>query len=218
MRRERGILIWSAGGLASGVLAASVWAQEPVPPTGPAPQVVEERGGPIHRAFHKFGRVLQNNWIGYPKEFVEPPPGFMVGEAFGTMKAKANPHRFTLYRSDFLDGSDKLSPAGAARFNLMATRLNGWLGPILIEWSPDQPELAEARKTAVLAILQGGGLPVIAERVVIGPSPFPGMLGTDAANNYNTMITRDQTAPNSYSLTPTQGAGFGGGSSGAGGP
>ena len=52
---------------------------------------------------------------------------------------------------------------------------------------------------------------MIPERVVIGPSPYPGMLGTDAANNYNVMIIRYQTAPASYSLTPTAGAGFGSG-------
>ena len=84
----------------------------------------------------------------------------------------------------------------------MASRLRGWLGPVLIEWSPDQPGLAEARRTAVLAILQGGGLPVIPERVVIGPSPYPGMLGTDAANNYNILITRDQGAPTGVLVDP----------------
>jgi hypothetical protein len=212
MRREKLAKFWSAGGLAGGVLAATVWAQAPVPPTGPAPEVAcEARGGPIRRAVHHVGRVLQDNFIGYPQEFIEPPPGFTLNETFGTMKGKANVHRFTLYQSDFLDDSDRLSPVGAARFNLMATRLCGWLGPVVVEWSPDRPGLAEARRAAVVAALQGAGLPVIPERVVIGPSPYPGMLGTDAANNYNAMIIRDQRAPATYSLTPTAGAGFGGG-------
>jgi hypothetical protein len=214
MRNERVLIFWSAGGLAGGVLAATVWAQEPVPPTGPTPRVVCEQEGPIARATHHFGRVLQDSFLGYPKEFVEPPPGYYLREVFGTMQAKANPHRFTLYRSDFLDNSDKLSPYGATRFNLMAQRLGGWLGPLVIEWSPDQPGLAEARRAAVLAALKGAGLPVIPERVVIMPSPYPGLLGTDAADNYNVMITRDQAAPSSYSLTPTFGAGFGGGQGG----
>ncbi len=212
MRCERVVKFWSAGGLAGTLLAVSVWGQSPVPPTGPCPPGsgrVQE--GPIHRAFHHVGRKLQDNFIGYPQEFVEPPPGFYISEHFGTMKGKANVHRFMLYRSDFLDGSDRLSPGGAARFNLMATRLGGWLGPVVVEWSPDQPGLAEARRTSIASILQGTGLPMAADRVVIGPSPYPGTLGTDAANNYNVMITRDQSAPTSYSVTPTAGAGFGGG-------
>lgn len=212
MKKERVVLFWSAGGLASGLLAAAAWAQPPVPPTGPAPATVRRaEGGPFHRAKRHVGRVLQDNFIGYPQEFVEPPPGFHVSEIFGTMKGKANIHRFTLYRSDFLDGSDKLSPTGAARFNLMATRLGGWLGPVVVEWCPDLPGLAEARRATIVAILQGTNLPLGAERVVIGPSPYPGMLGTDAAQNYDVMILRDQRAPSSYSLTPAAGAGFGGG-------
>jgi hypothetical protein len=211
MTRDRVMIFWSAGGLAAVVLAASVLAQEPACPTGPAPRPVQQRPGPINRALHHTWGVLQDNLVGYPPEFVEPPVGFYVRENNEMMKAKASPHRFTLYRSDFLDGTSRLSPGGAARFNLMANRLRGWLGPLLIEWSPDQPGLAESRRTAVLALLQGGGLPVIPERVVIGPSPYPGTLGTDAANYYNTMITRDNAAPSTYSLSPTVSGGFSGG-------
>jgi hypothetical protein len=209
MRRTRRWIIWSAGGLASGVFAASAWAQAPVPATGPAPDVPCERPGLLRRAFRHSFNVLQDNWMGYPQEFVEPPPGFYVAETYGIMKAKADPHRFTFYRSDFLDGTSQLSPYGASRFNLMACRVRSWPGPILVEWSPDTPGLAEARRQAVLALLQNVGAPVIPERVVIGPSNYPGMLGTDAANNYNIMIVRDQAAPSNYSLTPVQSATFG---------
>lgn len=212
MRRERVWIFGGAGGLASSVFAAAVWAQAPAPPRGPAPRVVCETGGPVRRGVNHVGGVLQDNLIGYPQEFVEPPPGFYIYETFGVMKAKANTHRFTLYRSDFLAGTDRLSPAGAGRFNLMAARLRGWLGPVVIEWSPDQPGLAESRRAAVLALLGGIGCPVIPERVVVGPSPYPGSLGTDAANNYSIMITRDQQAPTTYSVSPTTGGGFSGGS------
>ena len=129
-------------------------------------------------------------------------------ENFSLMRAKADPHRFTLYRSDFLDGSDRLSPTGAARFNLMAMRLPGWLGPVVVEWSPDEPGLAEARRTAVVAALQGAGLPVVPERVVVGPSVYPGGMGEDAVNYHNIMISRDRGAPAGYTLTPTSSSGF----------
>jgi hypothetical protein len=159
-----------------------------------------------------------DTFIGRPADFVEPPLGYYLRENFNLMKAKADPHRFTLYRTDFLDGSDRLSPSGASRFNLMASRLSGWLGPIVVEWSPDQPGLGESRRTAVIAALQGAGLPVVPERVLLAPSPYPGGLGADAVNYYNVMISRDQSAPASYTLTPTSSSGFGfsGGGSGGG--
>ncbi len=114
------------------------------------------------------------------------------------MRAKADHHRFMLYRSDFLPGTNLLSPSGATRFNLMASRLPGWPGPVVIEWSPDEPGLAESRRAAVVATLLNAGLPVIPERVVIGPSPYPGTLGDDAGNYYTVMITRDRAAPANY--------------------
>jgi hypothetical protein len=158
-----------------------------------------------------------NTFIGRPADFVEPPLGFYLRENFNLMKAKADPHRFTLYRTDFLENSDRLSPIGASRFNLMATRLGSWLGPVVIEWSPGQPGLAEARRAAVVAALQGAGLPVVPERVVIGPSPYPGGLGADGVNYYNMMIIRDVAAGSSYSYTPTSSSGFGFGGGGGGG-
>lgn len=215
MRLERRLLIWTAGGLAGGVIAVSAHAQTPLPPTGPAPCAPCERPGPIRRAWGHTFRVLQDQLIGYPSEFVEPPVGFYVHEYANVMRAKADPHRFTLYRSDFLDGSDRLSPSGASRFNLMATRLASWPGPVLIEWSPDRPGLAEARKNSVLAYMQQAGVAVIPERVVIGPSPYPGLFGTDAAQNYETMISRDAMAPRTYSLSPAAAGTFNTGGGGA---
>ena len=94
----------------------------------------------------------------------------------------------------------------------MANRLPGWLGPVVIEWSPDEPGMAESRRQAVIATLAATGQPVIPERVVIGASPFPGALGTDAANYYNVMITRDIQAPSHLlCVAALQGGSFSGG-------
>ena len=158
-----------------------------------------------------------DTFIGRPADFVEPPPGYYLRENFSLMRSKADPHRFTLYRSDFLDGTDRLSPTGATRFNLMASRLSGYLGPLVVEWAPDQPGLSESRRGAGVAALQGAGLPVVPERVIIGPSPYPGGLGADAVNYYNNMITRDQAAAATYTLTPTSSSGFGFNGGGGGG-
>jgi hypothetical protein len=167
---------------------------------------------------------LADTYIGRADMFYEPPLGYYVRNNLGVMKAKADPHRFTLYQTDFLPGTNRFSPNGAMRFNMMASRLPGWLGPLVIEWSPDEPGLAEARRAVVLATLAAAGQRVIPERVLIGPSPYPGTLGTDGANFYNVMITRDLAAPSALSLSPTSFSTFGilggggGGGGGAGGP
>ena len=212
----------STGALAAGLLSGlnEVWAQPPYLPVASAPVVV----GPTPVAPEPAGQRLHDHYIGRHDMFYEPPPGYFVRNTMGVMKAKADPHRFTLYRTDFLPGTCQLSPLGAMRFNLMASRLPGWLGPLMIEWSPDEPGMAEKRREAVLATLAASGQPVIPERVIIGPMMYPGTLGTDGANYYNVMITRDVGAASSYSLSPTSignfssGGGGGGGGGGAGGP
>src|SRR5262249_58084812 len=115
----------------------------------------------------------KETFVGRPADFVEPPLGYYLRENFGLMRAKADPHRFTLYRSDFLDGSDRLSPTGASRFNIMTRRLRSWPGPGVIEGSPESPGLAEARRAAGPARAQTRGAPAIPQRGVIPPSPDP---------------------------------------------
>jgi hypothetical protein len=211
---------WRTGALAAGLLSGAqwAWAQPPYLPIASAPVVV----GPTVSAYPEpRNERLHDHYIGRHDMFYEPPPGYYARNTFGMMKAKADPHRFTLYRTDFLPGTTRLSPQGAMHFNLIASRLPGWLGPVVVEWSPDEPGMAEARRQAVLATLASTGQPVIPERVIIGPSPFPGTLGTDGGNYYNIMITRDTQAPSSYSLSPSLSGGSfsgGGGGGGAGGP
>ena len=111
-----------------------------------------------------------------------------VNRQFAVQVSKADTHRFTVYHTDFLPGTDQFSPIGASRFNVMYGRLAGWSGPIFVEWTPDQPELAESRRRAVLDDARrrpASAMP--AERVVIGPSPYPGATGIEAINNYDNM-------------------------------
>ena len=95
--------------------------------------------------------------IGYPENFPEPPLGHYINEQFAVQVAKADPHRFTLYQSDFLPGTNLFSPVGASRYNIMATRMPGWVGPITIEWTPEQPELAQVRRQAIVDLLRKTG-------------------------------------------------------------
>jgi hypothetical protein len=158
---------------------------------------------------HHSAHTLQDKFIGYPETYREPPLGYYITEQFGVQVAKADMHRFTLYRSDFLPGTTLLSPSGASRFNIMYARFPGWLGPLSIEWTPDQPALAQARRQAILDAMQRAGRRVLAERVVIMPSPYPGALGTEAANNYANTVIRSQQAAQTFPLPPIETAATG---------
>jgi hypothetical protein len=197
-------LAWSSAAMVVGLLAGRVWAQPP--DIAPGQPQTYNRKGPIHRMLHHTGWELQDKFIGYPETFIEPPLGYYVREQFSIQVAKADHHRFMLYKSDFLPGTAQFSPTGASRFNLMYSRLAGWVGPITVEWTPDQPGLAESRRQVVLATLNRAGRPIIADRVIIGPSPYPGEWGTEAANGFNNVIIRNQLPAQNYPLSPAAAA------------
>jgi hypothetical protein len=188
------------------ILAGSPSILDAQEPTDPVPCA---KKGRIHRLLHKSAHTLQDKFIGYPETFVEPRLGHYLVEQMSVQVAKADLHRFTLYRSDFLPDSSLWSPHGASRFNVMFSRLKSWPGPIVIEWTPDRPGLAEKRRAAVLATLEKFGAPTPPERVVIGPSPYPGGQGSESANYYGNQLNRSQNAQNSFPLSPTESASSG---------
>jgi hypothetical protein len=197
---------WAA--ILATLIARDVAAQPPAPPVDPAAAgaptgPVCTRRGHIHRMFHHAAHTLQDDVIGYPETFVEPPLGSFVNRQLAIQVSKADTHRFTVYHTDFLPGTDRFSPVGASRFNLMYARLATWPGPIYVEWTPDQPELAEVRRRAILDTLAEAGSPMPAERVVIGPSTSPGAVGVEASGNYYNMIGRSQSASLGLPLPPT---------------
>jgi hypothetical protein len=204
-------LIGWASALAAGFTSVPALAQAPVPPTGPVPVMADQQCGPIRRAVRHVCFTIKDKFIGYPDLFAEPPLGFYTYEAFALQEAHAEAHNFTLYRSDFINDSTTLSPIGAQRLSLMSARLSCWLGPVTVEWTPDKPGLADSRRTALVALLQNAGLPIVPDRILVGPSPYPGTMGADAANNFGNMIVRGQQAAQIYSVTPTSTSQFGGG-------
>ena len=171
-------------------------------PCPPGPHF-HRRSGLFRSTFRCAGDAIHEHFIGDPALFDVPPLGYDLYRTMGAQVAKANMHTFMLYRSDFLAHGEGLSPNGARRLSFLASELAGWSGPIVIEWTPDLPELAESRRGSVLALLQGSGVPLDPARVLVGPSPYRGALGVDASNNYDTLIYRDLAAPRAYSLTPS---------------
>ncbi|MDR3618021.1 MAG: hypothetical protein P4L85_01635 [Paludisphaera borealis] len=214
MIRDRiGVLVWSTGVVIVGLATCRAVGQSPV---GSQPQPTEpvcRRQGALHRMWHHASHAVHDRFIGDPDTFREPPLGMYVREQFAVQTAKADQHRFMLYKTDFLPGENRFSPTGASRFNLMYGRMPGWIGPITVEWTPDEPELADSRRQAVLETMARAGRPLPAERVVVGPSFYPGQMGTEAVNNQGNIISRSQGAATTYSVTPQLGlSAFGGGS------
>ena len=207
--RATHVASWSWAAVLVGILAQATAAQPPDAATGPPGGPVCQRRGRLHRMFHHGAHTLEDTFVGYPDAFVEPPMGSYIRRQFTVQVSKADPHRFTLYHSDFLPGTDRFSPIGASRFNRMFARLPAWSGPIFVEWQPDRPALAEARRQAVLATLERAGHPVPGDRVVIGPSPYPGALGVEAAGNFGNLIGRSQAAAVSWPLSPAVSANLG---------
>jgi len=195
---------WSCVTMILGLTPAGARAQEPADDT-PPPGVCT-RQGKLHRLIHHSAHTVQDKFVGYPDTFKEPPLGYYVTEQLTVQVAKADTHRFTLYRSDFLPGTSVFSPSGASRFNIMYARFPSWLGPIAVEWTPEQPELAQSRRQAILDTMRKAGQPTLAQRVVIIPSPYPGAVGVEASNNFSNTVIRGQIAAPAFPLPPVASA------------
>lgn len=188
-------------------LAPVASAQEPVvigPPVASSPvSVPVHRGkGPLHRAVSHASDALHTYVIGDPARFHEPPLGQSVREVNALMECRAEQHNFTLYRTDFFAGSERLTPNGFARLTRMSRRLDGWLGPLVIEADPHRPALAEQRKAAVFDLLQPGNPVLTPERLVVAGSPYTGASGDAAGLTYPIMIQRGARAQGAYALPP----------------
>src|SRR5262245_21387504 len=109
---------WFGAVVLAGMMVPGAADQPPDTAAGPPGVSVCHRRGRLHRMFHHTAHTLEDKFIGDPDAFIEPPLGAYVKRQFAVQVAKADPHRSTLYHSDFLPGTDRFSPIGASRFNL----------------------------------------------------------------------------------------------------
>jgi hypothetical protein len=164
--------------------------------------------GPIARTFHHVGYAIKDRMVGEHDRFAEPPLGWSVNRNFGAQQARAEIHRFTLYRTDFLSGSEQLNPGGLRRLGRMVSLLHCYNGPLLVEIDPNRPGLAEARRQAVLELAASHGTMLDPERLIVGGSPFLGGRG-DLSEIYDgVLLDRSLRAPTTYPLPPLPNADF----------
>ena len=199
--------LWA--GLALGVVpGASAIAQDcpdPLPPLPPlivatAP-VVAPRGGGLPQGLAPLDPVSlqtlqpkhvehkQNSWhwrraqgkiLGYPEEFRPAPLGASVYAHGRAMVANGEAAHMVLHKFDFVDGSDQLKPRGLDELGKIAYRLTSNPYPLVIERTPNDPALAEARRVAVLSALATGPYPIDPARVVVAVPSAKGLSGINA--------------------------------------
>jgi uncharacterized membrane protein YgcG len=122
-----------------------------------------------------------------------------------------------MYHYDFVDQGSKLNLRGKDQLAKMAAMLGHNFFPIVIERTPANPALAEARRLAVLNELAAGPFPVPPMRVVVGQPAATGLQGREAILIYQNLI-RQTTNPAMPAPTLIQGtANIAGGGTGGGG-
>lgn len=109
---------------------------------------------------------LQYSHWGYPEEFEEIPFGLRVRTVQQTQIQRGWAARLWLYRYDFCDDGTALNPAGHRRLRELAAEFPVWSCHVLmIESTPDRPQLDAARRAYVRGLLEDSGVPA---QVAIG--------------------------------------------------
>lgn len=165
----------------------------------PLDPVATAQKGP-HFVFKKMRSWLwrrsQGKILGYPEEFKPRPLGSSVYAMGRTMAANGAEARLALYDYDFAAGTAELTERGRDQLAKAAAQMAASPYPLIVERTPDDPALAEARRRAVIVALASASLPVGEDRVLVGqPLPF-GMSGVNAQIvNANALNRTQQYGP-----------------------
>ncbi|AMV38183.1 hypothetical protein [Planctomyces sp. SH-PL62] len=162
------------------------------PPLDP---VALERKGP-HFFFKKIRswhwRRAQGKVLGYPEEFKPRPLGTSVHAMGRTMAANGAEARLALHHYDFVPGSAELNERGRDQLQKLSAQLAASPYPLIVERTPNDPELAGERRRAVLDLLAAASFPIAEDRVLVGqPLPF-GMSGVNSQVISANILNRTQ--------------------------
>ena len=136
---------------------------------------------------------IEGNCIGYLSEFQQPPLGYSVAEHFRTQVRNGAAARMTLYDLDFVTGSNKLNYRGKDRLRHVVDMLMALPFPLVIERTPRFPELADARRQAVMDELNEWKISVPPNRIIVGiPIAFP-LYGLEAEAIYQNLLNQTES-------------------------
>jgi hypothetical protein len=219
MLTERWRLALTAGALIVTGAGVPAQAQEVPQPRPPARQEVPEDAAvqaprcPARPLtwWERHKLRLQECVVGFPEEFKAPPLGESVYAFYRAHVANGEAGRMVLYQFDFCEGRPDLTLRGHDRLAVIADLLLHNHFPVVIERTPWNPAVAEARRLAVINEFAHLGLPIAPERVVIGVPVANGLAGMEALAVYQNMLMQTQGGATQSSI-----AGGGGGFVGAG--
>jgi hypothetical protein len=167
-------------------------------------------------------KALERGSLLHTGNWPAAPLGDAVAIHAETQIANAAAGRMVLYDYDFVPGKVELNDYGRSRVLRIAPLLTHTRLPVVVEWLPHAPGLAERRRLTVLTELAAVAGRVPPDRVVIGPSPSVPVQGPEAELIYQNLLQLTEsagTAPATgvrYGPT-TGGVGSGSGTSGIGG-
>jgi hypothetical protein len=161
--------------------------------------------------------------MGFESEFESVPLGASVRATYSNHVANGIAARMVLYHYDFVDNTAALNTRGQDQVAKIAAVLaqNGF--PVIIERTPSNPTLAEARRLAVLNQLGRSGIPIPPDRIVIGAPIANGLRGGEAEIIYQNLLTQTRErglvtgAASGFVGAATSPPSAGGGGGGAGG-
>lgn len=137
-------------------------------------------------------RHLQEHFLGYPEEFQETPLGASLVQTMRTQVGNAQAVGLTFYDYDFVGGTSQLNLRGRDKLAMIAAKLPATFCPVVIERTPAEPGLDQARRLIVLNELSRGSFPVAAERVIVGKPLAGGLNGIEAEIIYGAQLNQLQ--------------------------
>ncbi len=124
--------------------------------------------------------------------------------------------RMMLYDFDFEDGKANLSPRGQDQLSQVVAWAQRYPYAVVIERNRYQPKLADERRLAVLKELSSRGVPLAADRIVVGMPVVPGNAGVEAWIQYGNLLNQTQSQGMSRGGQDAGGTGTTGATSGNG--
>lgn len=170
--------------------------------------------GAVAAWWQRSCHFLRSCFLGFPEEFEAPPLGASVQAFAQAQVANAEAARMVLYRADFVEGVDQLTPRGREQLVKIAALLPTNFCPLVIQHTPCAPGLDAARRQAVLNELGRCAFPVPPERVVVGMPVARGLEGVEAGIVYGNLLIQTQSGgtrggAGGGSIGGTVGQGFG---------
>jgi hypothetical protein len=144
--------------------------------------------------------------FGYESEFEPIPLGALVDATYRNHVANGEAARMVLYHYDFVGSTAALNTHGQDHLAKIAGMLahNGF--PVIIERTPTNPALAEARRLTILNFLGGEGIALPPERVMVGAAIANGLRGGEAEIIYLNLLSQTRER----GLVTGAGSGFAG--------